>query len=43
MDIRSGNEIGQLYSTIGKMEADMAEQYRDIRQFSENYQPIRTR
>ncbi len=36
MDIRSGNEIGQLYSTIGKMEADMAEQYRDIRQFSEN-------
>ena len=36
IDIRSENEIGELYTTVSKMEADMAEQYRDIRQFSEN-------
>lgn len=36
IDIRSENEIGELYTTVSKMESDMAEQYRDIRQFSEN-------
>ncbi len=36
IDIHSENEIGELYTTVSKMEADMAEQYRDIRQFSEN-------
>ncbi len=36
IDIKSENEIGELYSTVSKMESDMAEQYRDIRQFSEN-------
>lgn len=36
IDIRSENEIGELYSTVSKMESDMAEQYRDIRQYSEN-------
>ncbi len=36
IDIRSENEIGELYTTVSKMESDMAEQYRDIRQYSEN-------
>lgn len=36
IDIHSENEIGELYRTISKMESDMAEQYRDIRQYSEN-------
>ena len=36
LDIRSENEIGELYSTVSKMEADMADQYRDIRRYSEN-------
>ena len=36
IDIRSENEIGELYATVSKMESDMAEQYRDIRQYSEN-------
>ena len=35
IDIKSKNEIGELYSTISKMESDMADQYRDIRRFSE--------
>ena len=36
VDIHSENEIGELYTTVSKMESDMADQYRDIRQFSEN-------
>ncbi|WP_051688924.1 HD-GYP domain-containing protein [Butyrivibrio sp. AE2032] len=36
IDIRSENEIGELYKTVSKMESDMADQYRDIRQYSEN-------
>ena len=36
IDIRSQNEIGELYSTVCKMESDMTERYRDIRQYSEN-------
>ena len=36
LNIKSHNEIGELYSTVSKMESDMAEQYRDIRQYSEN-------
>lgn len=36
IDIHSENEIGELYTTVSKMEEDMADQYRDIRQFSEN-------
>jgi response regulator RpfG family c-di-GMP phosphodiesterase len=34
--VRSNNEIGELYTTVSKMEADMADQYRDIRRYSEN-------
>ncbi len=34
--VRSENEIGELYLTAGKMEADMADQYREIRRYSEN-------
>ncbi len=30
------SEIGELYSTVIKMESDMADQYRDIRRYSEN-------
>ena len=36
VDIHSENEIGELYTTVSKMESEMADQYRDIRQFSEN-------
>lgn len=36
VDINSENEIGELYTTVSKMESEMADQYRDIRQFSEN-------
>ena len=36
IEVRSKNEIGQLYGTVSKMEAEMADQYRDIRRFSEN-------
>ena len=36
IDIHSENEIGELYTTVSKMESDMADQYRDIRQYSEN-------
>ncbi|MCR4557197.1 MAG: HD domain-containing protein [Saccharofermentans sp.] len=36
IDIRPENEIGELYTTVSKMESDMADQYRDIRQYSEN-------
>ena len=36
INIRSENEIGELYTTVSKMESDMADQYRDIRQYSEN-------
>ena len=35
-NVHSENEIGELYSTVGKMESDMADQYRDIRRFSNN-------
>lgn len=34
--VRSNNEIGQLYTTVTKMESDMADQYRDIRRYSDN-------
>ena len=30
------SEIGELYSTVTRMESDMADQYRDIRRYSEN-------
>ena len=30
------SEIGELYSTVTMMESDMADQYRDIRRYSEN-------
>ena len=36
IDIHSQNEIWELYSTVGKMESEMADQYRDIRHYSEN-------
>ncbi len=36
IEVRSENEIGELYSTVSKMEADMADQFRDIRRFSNN-------
>ena len=36
IDIHSQNEIGELYDTVGKMESEMADQYRDIRHYSEN-------
>ena len=34
--VRSRNEIGELYTTVTKMESDMADQYRDIRRYSDN-------
>lgn len=34
--VRSNNEIGELYTTVTKMESDMADQYRDIRRYSDN-------
>ena len=34
--VRSNNEIGELYTTVSRMESDMADQYRDIRRYSEN-------
>lgn len=36
IEIRSENEIGELYYTAGKMESDMADQYRDLKRYSEN-------
>lgn len=36
IEVHSENEIGELYSTVSKMESDMADQYRDIRRYSEN-------
>ena len=36
IEIHSENEIGELYSTVSKMESDMADQFRDIRKFSDN-------
>lgn len=36
MNIRSRNEIGDLYKTVSKMETDIAGQLRDIRQYNEN-------
>ena len=36
IEVHSDNEIGELYATVSKMEADMADQYRDIRRYSEN-------
>lgn len=36
IDIHSNNEIGDLYTSVSKMESEMADQYRDIRQYSEN-------
>ena len=36
MDIHSKNEIGDLYTAIIRMESGMADQYRDIRQYSAN-------
>ena len=36
IEVRSENEIGELYSTVSKLESDMADQYRDIRRYSEN-------
>ncbi len=36
LDIRSKNEIGELYRTVSRMESEMADQYRDIREFSES-------
>lgn len=36
IEIHSENEIGELYSTVSKMESDMADQFRDIRRFSDN-------
>lgn len=36
VDIKSDNEVGDLYTTINKMESDMAKQLRDIRQYTEN-------
>ena len=36
VDIRSENEIGELYSTVCKLETDMADQYREIRRYSED-------
>lgn len=35
MNIRSNNEVGELYKTVSKMETDMAKQLRDIRQYNE--------
>ena len=34
--IHSENEIGELYSTIGKLETDITEQYREIKRYSDN-------
>ncbi|MBO4845892.1 MAG: HD domain-containing protein [Lachnospiraceae bacterium] len=36
MDIKAKNEVGDLYRTVSKMETDMANQLRDIRQYTEN-------
>ena len=36
LNIKSKNEIGELYRTVSRLESEMADQYRDIRQFSEN-------
>ena len=36
IDIRSENEVGDLYRTISKMESDMAKQLYDIRQYADN-------
>ena len=34
--VSSGNEIGELYSIVSSLESNMADQYRDIRRYSEN-------
>ena len=34
MNIRSNNEVGDLYKTVSKMETDIAKQLRDIRQYN---------
>lgn len=36
LDIKSKNEIGELYRTVSRMESEMADQYREIREFSES-------
>lgn len=36
VDIHSNNEVGDLYTTVNKMESDMAKQLHDIRQYTEN-------
>ena len=36
VEIHWANEIGELYSIVSKMQSDMADQYRDIRRYSEN-------
>ena len=36
MDIRSKNEVGDLYRTVSRMETDISGQFRDIRQYTEN-------
>ena len=36
LDIRSDNEVGNLYRTVNKMETDIAKQFRDIRQYTES-------
>ncbi|MBR5358363.1 MAG: HD domain-containing protein [Clostridiales bacterium] len=36
LNIKSKNEIGELYRTVSRLESEMADQYRDIRQYSEN-------
>ena len=36
LNIRSKNEVGDLYKTVSEMETDIARQLRDIRQYNEN-------
>ncbi|MBO4637498.1 MAG: HD domain-containing protein [Clostridiales bacterium] len=36
LDIDSDNEVGDLYRSVSKMETDMANQLRDIRQYADN-------
>ena len=36
LDISAENEVGDLYRTVSRMETDMADQLRDIRQYTEN-------
>ena len=36
IEIHSENEIGELYSTVSRLESDMTDQYRKIRKYSED-------